>query len=102
MKALTDLHSQKILHFNLKPSNVLLKKTADNNKFVRILLMKKIVLSDYNMLSRSDDTGNVNFVNIEHLSPEMIYDEKDGLASEVWAVGTVLYFMLTGKMPFSK
>lgn len=93
LEALAYVHSQNVSHRDLKPENVLISQTGH---------MK---ISDF---------GLSRFVGPDHLartpcgspcyaSPECVSGRPyDGLKSDVWSVGVILYAMLTGKLPWTK
>ena len=93
LEALAYVHSQNVTHRDLKPENVLIDQTGH---------MK---ISDF---------GLSRFVGPDHLartpcgspcyaSPECVSGRPyDGLKSDVWSIGVILYAMLTGKLPWTK
>ena len=94
--ALSYLHSHNISHRNIKPENILLHKTYEG-KF--ILKIKNFSISTiYNNNDRYLDTpcGTTQYA-----PPEMLLGEKyDGLLSDIWSAGIVLYTMCFGFLPF--
>ncbi|KDO30354.1 CAMK protein kinase [Saprolegnia parasitica CBS 223.65] len=85
-------------HIDLKPENVLLRfkeKRADN----------EAKLADFgsagppSVFSRTDDVGTSAY-----LPPELLEAKKGGVvcsqAADMWAIGCILYILLTGMHPF--
>lgn len=91
------LHKQEIIHRNLKPSNVML--TEDG----------KVILVDFSIarvdqfpdISQRPD-GSYGFVGTPNYSaPEQIQSpEHIRNAVDIFALGVILYELLTGKLPF--
>ncbi|KAK8887295.1 hypothetical protein M9Y10_038333 [Tritrichomonas musculus] len=91
--ALEYIHLQNVSHRDLKPENIMI----DINGHIRI-----------------SDFGLSRFVGPDHLaktpcgspcyvSPECVSGKKyDGLISDVWSCGVILYAMVTGMLPWTK
>lgn len=90
--ALGYLHSKKIIYRDLKPENILL----DTNGHVR--------LADFGLSKEhitEGHTGASSFCGTaEYLAPEIIKREGHGFGVDWWALGMVLYEMLTGTPPW--
>ncbi|KAL0243204.1 hypothetical protein GEMRC1_005765 [Eukaryota sp. GEM-RC1] len=93
INALDYLHELNIVHRDIKPSNLL--STADG----RAKLSDFGVSIDITANNRSSFalTGSSAF-----LAPELVsgYMDRAGKASDVWAAGVTLYFMVFGRLPF--
>ncbi len=92
--ALAEAHEKGILHRDIKPANILFN--GRNEPF----------LSDFgtakNLQAAKSITGTgVMIGTVEYMSPEQIQGsrELDG-RTDIYALGIVLYFMLTGELPF--
>ena len=92
--ALHDLHRQHLIHFDVKPSNVMFRPSGE------------AVLIDFG-LSRLD--GRPDLIAEEmhtpagtgaYIAPEQVMRVRDDPRSDLFALGAVLYEMATGKRPF--
>lgn len=90
--ALTHAHSQGITHRDLKPANVLLAETGPPRltDFGVAQVAGHIGLTDTGMR-----IGTVNY-----FSPEACNGERLDPRADIWALGVMLYEMLTGNHPF--
>lgn len=94
--ALDEAHRKRIIHRDIKPANVLFD-TKD-----------EAFLSDFGIAKSTAATAGLTADNtfigtVEYMSPEQIQGEKDlDGRTDVYSLGIVLFFMLTGKLPFKK
>ena len=92
-------HELGIIHRDLKPSNIFLAKEADG-EIVKVLdfgVAKSV--SAETESSEITDTAAVGTP--RYMSPEQMLGSRDvGPTSDVWAMGAVLYEMVTGKAAF--
>ncbi|KAJ3359495.1 3-phosphoinositide dependent protein kinase-1 [Allomyces javanicus] len=113
--AIEYLHSMGVLHRDLKPENVLLSsdmhiKLAD---FGSAKLLRPESPPRPSPPPRepghdadahdpaSSPKSTRSFVGTaEYVSPELLQDQPAGAASDVWALGCILYQMLVGRPPF--
>jgi eukaryotic-like serine/threonine-protein kinase len=91
-EGLQAAHAAGIVHRDLKPGNVMLLPDGT----VRIL--------DFGLAKARDqslsETG-VRFGTVSYMSPEQVRGGTIDGRSDLWALGVVLYEMLTGRKPFS-
>ncbi|XP_041966710.1 death-associated protein kinase 2 isoform X2 [Alosa sapidissima] len=88
------LHSRNIVHFDLKPENIMLL----NNK----VPLPRIKLIDFGLAHKIED--GVEFKNIfgtpEFVAPEIVNYEPLGLEADMWSIGVITYILLSGASPF--
>nr|CAH7764215.1 unnamed protein product [Callosobruchus chinensis] len=103
--ALEYLHSKGIVHRDLKPENVLF----DDNWHIlitdfgsaKILKTDSTEKCDNDTLDKGDKKRRNSFVGTaQFVSPEMLSESSSSHASDLWALGCILYQMVSGMMPF--
>ncbi len=102
LDGLAYMHSQDIIHRDLKPANILFKKDRKGHPVVKIT---DFGISRDNLASVSE-SATAGVGTASYMAPEQFAKKAYGLngtisnRTDVWAVGVILYRMLTGKLPF--
>jgi serine/threonine-protein kinase len=93
--ALEHVHAQGVVHRDLKPENIM----VDADDHVRLI--------DFG-IAASAGARRLTFANFSHhlgtpdyISPEQVQGKRGDGRSDVFALGVMLYEMLTGKVPFT-
>ncbi|PID85857.1 MAG: hypothetical protein CSB13_05900 [Chloroflexi bacterium] len=92
--ALDRAHSQNIIHRDLKPGNVLFDQYG--NAYLADFGIVRVADSNSNLTASGSLVGTPMY-----MSPEQVYGDKelDG-RSDIYALGIILFQMLTGHLPY--
>ena len=96
--AIAEAHRMRIAHRDIKASNIFLSKVGDGKQVVKVL--------DFGLAKLMKDTEALTHANqiigtLGYMSPEQVQAKKDiTTATDIYALGVVLYEMLTGWLPF--
>lgn len=92
-------HRRGILHRDLKPGNVMLPRMDDGTEIVKVL---DFGLARFTGESESKQLTSPGALlgTYAYMSPEQVLSERLGPASDVFSLGTLLYEMVTGRLPF--
>jgi serine/threonine-protein kinase len=92
--ALDYMHKRGIIHRDLKPENVM----VDDDDQIKLI--------DFG-IAMKEEARRLTFVNVssllgtpDYISPEQVKGARGDQRSDIYAVGIMLYEMLTGRVPF--
>jgi serine/threonine-protein kinase len=99
-EAVAEAHAAGIVHRDLKPQNLFLARTVGGTAKVKVLdfgVSKSLALSGEGALTRTRSMLGSPL----YMSPEQMRSSRDVDArSDVWALGVVLFHLLTMRWPF--
>lgn len=105
MEGVEAAHRAGVVHRDLKPENLFVAKLADGGGTVTKVL--DFGISKVDESARSGSRGPQNLTKTGHvvgtpqyMSPEQVRGAMVDGRTDVWALGTILYEMLTGRTPF--
>jgi serine/threonine-protein kinase len=94
-EALVYLHSQGVVHRDIKPENILL--TGDGH--IKILDFGIALDESARRITWAGLSSTIGTP--DYMAPEQIGGRRGDARTDVYAVGTLLYEMLTGNLPFA-
>jgi len=102
-RALAAAHGKGIVHRDMKPENCFRIERHGNSDFIKVLDfgIAKVTSGDPEGTGpRLTSTGMI-FGTPTYMSPEQAQGQSVDLRSDIYALGVILYELLTGKVPFS-
>jgi serine/threonine protein kinase len=99
-KALIVAEERHLVHRDLKPSNLIVTQRSDEGEVIKVIDfgLAKTTTSEGTMWS---SMGTLGFIGTAHFaSPEQIEDKPVDTRSDIYSLGSTLWFMLLGKPPF--
>jgi len=97
--ALHDLHRQRVVHLDVKPSNIMLRRDADGSDGEAVLI--DFGLSRHDLLpDLLEEEFELPMGTSPYMSPEQVRFVRDDSRSDLFSTGVMLYHLTTGKRPF--
>jgi serine/threonine protein kinase len=105
---LSEAHRKKIVHRDIKPENIIVSHDGDKYK-VKIIDFGIALPQEGGMLPTRTPTAGVigtpEYISPEQVMPSRYYldepGERPGYSADIYALGVVIYEMLTGSRPFA-
>jgi serine/threonine-protein kinase len=101
-EAIAEAHALGIVHRDLKPANLFVTRRVDGSPCIKVLdfgISKLTVpgsTSDMGMTKTSTVMGSPLYMSPEQMSSTRNVDQR----TDIWALGIILYEVLTGRVPF--
>ncbi len=95
LNALDYIHKNGVVHRDLKPENIMVDE-QDNIKLIDFGIAANVGSRRLTFAKLSQTLGTPDYI-----SPEQVRGKRGDARSDLYAVGVMLYEMLTGKVPFT-
>ena len=92
-KAIQYLHNYGMVHRDLKPENIVFGKNNDINSL-------KIIDFGLTVTLGYEETVNDLMGTVTYLAPEVYTNKPYDFKVDVWSIGVILYYLLSGILPF--
>ena len=96
-RGLQEAHNVGIIHRDLKPENILLQERTDRPDWVKIVDfgIANLVAGSQRLTKTGSVVGTA-----EYMSPEQLRDVPVDTRADLYALGVILFEMLTARVPF--
>jgi len=95
--ALEDLHRQRVVHLDLKPSNIIIRDGDGEVVLIDFGLARHLDLPD---LPAEEFDGPIGTG--VYIAPEQLLGSRSDRRSDLYALGVLMYFFATGSRPFGE
>ena len=95
-QGLQAAHEKKIVHRDIKPANLMVTPLGSAQRRVIVMDFGLAQLADRSKLTQMDSTLGT----VAYMSPEQTYGQELDHRTDLWALGVVIYEMVTGQRPF--
>lgn len=102
-EAIAEAHTLGIVHRDLKPSNLFLIERPDGTPCIKVLDfgISKVTSTAACLDEASMTRTGAVLGSPLYMSPEQLYSSRDAdMRTDVWALGAILFEMLSGRPPF--
>lgn len=102
MMALDEAHANGVLHRDLKPENIMIEDRRTAKDHVKVVDFGIAKLEENNPNSKRSFQTRTGIVcgTPEYMSPEQARGQKLDARSDLYAIGVMLYHMVTDRLPF--
>ncbi len=98
-EAIAEAHALGIVHRDLKPKNLFLTQRLNGEPLVKVLdfgVSKVVGTEELSLTATTQVLGSPSYMSPEQLRASRDVDQR----TDIWALGAILYELLTGSVPF--
>jgi eukaryotic-like serine/threonine-protein kinase len=93
-QSLAYAHGRGVVHRDLTPSNILIERGSG-----------RVVTTDFGLARIARTSGSLTTAGVllgtpEYWSPELALGQENGAAADIYALGCILFLLLSGRLPF--
>jgi len=101
-RSLREAHSHGVVHRDLKPDNVLLVDRASETDLVKVLDFGLAKVIEGDMVDDDVTETGLCMGSPKHMAPEQITGDTVSAHTDIYALGILMYEMLTAHSPFDR
>jgi serine/threonine protein kinase len=94
LKGLNYVHGQDIMHRDLKPENIMCFEEADGK------ISAKLTDFGFACVLKAEGAETLSCGSPVYMAPEVISSKPYDKRADVWSLGVIVYFILSGQFPF--
>ena len=94
---LIDLHRQLVIHFDLKPANIIFRDDGGDAVFVDFGLSRHAKLPDL-----FSEEIRIPMGTAPYIAPEQVLRNRTDARSDIFSLGAILYELVTGEQPYGE
>ena len=98
-EAIAEAHALGVVHRDLKPKNLFLTQRLNGEPLIKVLdfgVSKVMGEGDLSLTATTQVLGSPSYMSPEQLRASRDVDQR----TDIWALGAILYELLTGNVPF--
>lgn len=99
--ALSEAHEKGLVHRDIKPANIFAAKRGGTYDVAKLLDFGLVRSADLEMDSKLTQEGKITGSPL-YMSPEQASGDDSDARSDIYALGCVAYYLLTGQPPFNE
>jgi formylglycine-generating enzyme required for sulfatase activity len=98
--AMAEAHAKQVIHRDLKPANVMIRTSGEGHE--PVIVDFGLARGDHGEADRLTGSGQV-MGTLAYMAPEQVRGDQEavGPACDIYALGVILYELLTGRRPFT-
>ncbi|MBL8788047.1 MAG: protein kinase [Deltaproteobacteria bacterium] len=100
-KSLREAHSKGIVHRDLKPDNIFLQSVGEDGDFAKVLDFGVAKVAEGDGQQKTLTKAGSIFGTPKYMSPEQSRGTEIDARSDIYALGVILYELITGRVPFN-
>jgi len=102
LDVLSAVHKAGVLHRNLKPPHIFIARQSDGTEYIKLLDFGQAIPVPAAPNSQDSQRGNVLMMSgtPPYIAPEQVKSFPSTPMTDIYALGVLIFKMLTGKLPF--